>query len=488
VIESLLISLMVAGRLLLAVVFAFAGIAKLRDRAGTWSMLRGFGVGISASDALAPALPLIEIVTALALVPTETARIGAIAALVLLAIFSAAIAFNLAIGRRPECRCFGNIGVEEVGFPTIARNALFAALAAPVIVDLPSGTDPIAIAFLHDYGLVVGGVAICLVVAVQTFLVWQILKQQGRMLQRIDDLESSHASRDGLDMAGSASHDQLGQPAPPFELNDLNGAVVTLHKLCAAGKPVALFFVHPTCGPCRALVPDIARWSRELAHTHTTVVISQCTPAENREFLPGMESSAVLLQAGHEVADSFRAYGTPAAIVVDARGRIASELASGADAIVALFGVESRAERPANGRTSPTALAIGSQAPAFSVKTADGATLTSSELRGSEVALVFWSPTCGFCRRAADDLVRWERTDGLRLVVLSSAPDDDLVSRGFQGTLAIDDGMRVGNAFGAGGTPMALRIAADGSVASTLAAGRDAIEELLQGSVHPVAG
>jgi hypothetical protein len=54
------------------------------------------------------------------------------------------------------------------------------------------------------------------------------------------------------------------------------------------------------------------------------VVISQGTPAENREFLPGMEAHAVLLQAGHEVADAFHAYGTPAAVVVDTHGRIAS--------------------------------------------------------------------------------------------------------------------------------------------------------------------
>jgi len=47
--------------------------------------------------------------------------------------------------------------------------------------------------------------------------------------------------------------------------------------------------------------------------------------------------------------------------------------------------------------------------------------------------------------------------------------------------------MRVGALFGAAGTPMAVRIAADGRVASELAAGRDAIERLLQRSANPVA-
>ena len=450
-------------------------------------MLRAFGVSIGASDVLAPLLPWIEILTAIALVPTATARGGAISGLVLLAAFSAAIAINLAHGRRPECRCFGNIGAEPIGPTTLARNTFFAVLAASAIVDVPISADPIAINFLREFGWVVGAVCLCAVVAAQAFLMWQILRQQGRMLQRIDDLETIAASPDGGDTLRSGSYPELGQPAPRFELKDLDGAVVTLDALCSAGRSVALFFVHPTCGPCRALVPDIVRWSRELAHTHMAVVISQGTPAENREFLPGMEAHAVLLQAGHEVADAFRAYGTPAAVVVNTHGRIASELAGGADAIASLFGVELQAAKSSNGRTPATPLAIGTEAPVFSALTTDGATLHSSELRGSETALVFWSPSCGFCRQAADDLVRWERTDGRRLVLLSSAPDDDLASRGFQGPVAIDDGMRIGAAFGAAGTPMAVLIAADGAVVSDLAAGRDAIETLFQRSVGPVA-
>ena len=485
-IGSLPAFLMLAGRLLLACVFAFAGVAKLRDRNGTWSMLRAFGVGIVASDILAPVLPWIEIVTALALVLTSSARIGAFAALILLAVFSAAIAFNLANGRRPECRCFGNVGAEPVGPATIARNAVFAMLAVVTIIAPPSRMDPIAMNFLRDYGSVAGAIGLCTVVAVQMFLIWQILKQQGRMLRRIDDLEALAAFSDQREAGRLDSYLQLGQPAPRFELNDLNGATVTLEALCAAGRQVALFFVHPTCGPCRALVPDIVRWSGELAQTHTTIVISQGTPSENREFLPGLAPDAVLLQAGHEVADAFRAYGTPAAVIVDARGRIASELASGAHAVAKLLGVETLPGRPTNGRVSPTPLTVGSEAPAFSAPTTDGRTVHSNELRGTDAALIFWSPSCGFCRQAVDDLIRWERSSGLRLVVLSSAPDDDLIARGFQGPLAIDEGMRIGATFGASGTPMAVLIAADGSIFSEVAAGRGAIEALLQSSVRSV--
>lgn len=478
--------LLLAGRLLLAGIFVFAGVAKLRDRAGTWSMLRAFGVGISASDAIAPVLPWIEIATAVALVPTITAWPGAIAAFALLAAFSAAIVVNLALGRRPVCRCFGSIGAEPIGPKPLVRNALFAAIAAIVIVVSPDRTDAIALHEVQGMGAALAIAALCAVLAAQAFFIWQILGQQGRMLQRIDALEMAFP-HDGRDPARSAAQLPLGQIAPSFALNDLDGSLVTLQSLCAAGEPVALFFMHPTCGPCRALVPDVARWSREFAKTFRTVVISQGSATENREFLPEMAPQSVLLQAGHEVADAFMAFGTPAAVVVDADGRIASDLASGADAIAALFGVATTAGRASNGHVASKALAVGSVAPSFSARTTSGKLLSSDDLRGADVALVFWSPTCGFCRQAADDLVRWERIGGLKLVVLSSSADDDLAARGFRGELVIDDGMRVGSSFGATGTPMAVLVAPDGTIASEVAAGRDAIDRLLEPRGRPVA-
>jgi len=50
-----------AARLVVAVVFVFAGVAKFRDVNGTWSMLRAFGVGVRLSDFGARALPVVEL-------------------------------------------------------------------------------------------------------------------------------------------------------------------------------------------------------------------------------------------------------------------------------------------------------------------------------------------------------------------------------------------------------------------------------------------
>jgi AhpC/TSA family len=217
------------------------------------------------------------------------------------------------------------------------------------------------------------------------------------------------------------------------------------------------------------------------------VIVSAGTAKENAAFLPSLAPERVLLQVEHDVADAYAAYGTPAAVIVDVRGNVASEVAAGRDAIAKIVGRAATVWDDGKfAPSTPSAPAIDTAAPEFSAATTDGATLASSDLRGNDTTLVFWSPTCGFCRQAAADLVAWEAQSETRFVVLSSAPDDDLVARGLKHPIAIDEGMRVGHLFGAGGTPMAIRIAADGAIASKLPAGRDAIGQLVRPETETV--
>jgi thiol-disulfide isomerase/thioredoxin/uncharacterized membrane protein YphA (DoxX/SURF4 family) len=473
----LAVGLLVA-RLFLVGIFAVAGISKLRDRHGTWAMLRAFGAGVRTSNAIAPVLPFLELGAAIALVPTLTAAAGAIAALALLVVFSAAIAVNLALGRKPECRCFGSIGNAPIGASTLVRNGAFCLLGAAVLLQPPATTDPPAFAFLAANVAAVVATVFAIALVVVSVVLWQVLMQQGRMLARLDSLEGWAPAEDVRPAAGLA----LGTTAPDFALPDLEGNLTTLAALRALGKPVGLFFVHPTCGPCRALVPYLVRWSSELGDGLTMVIVSEGAPKENIAFLPGFAPNRVVLQAEHAVADAYAAYGTPAAVIVDPSGAIASEVAGGRDAIARLVGKAADTVWHDEAPAVQVGLEIGSPAPEFAVPTTLGTTLRSSELRGEDVALVFWSPACGFCRQAAEDLIAWEAAGATRLVVVSSAPDDDLVARGLKHPIALDEGMRVGHSFGAGGTPMAIRIAADGTIASKLAAGRDAIGVLLRPS------
>jgi hypothetical protein len=123
-----------AACLVLAVVFALAGAAKLADLAGSRAAVAGFGVPESLAGAIGTMLPLVELATAAALVPEATAEAGAAAALALLLALSAGIASSIARGESPECHCFGQLHSAPAGARTLARNFALALLAGFVLV------------------------------------------------------------------------------------------------------------------------------------------------------------------------------------------------------------------------------------------------------------------------------------------------------------------------------------------------------------------
>jgi uncharacterized membrane protein YphA (DoxX/SURF4 family) len=117
----------------LAVVFATAGISKLRDLPGTRQAVGDFGVPQPAAPTAAVLLPLTELVVATALVVPATAVGAATAALALLAFFSAGIAGNLVRGQRPDCHCFGQLHSTPIGTGALVRNGVLAAVALVIV-------------------------------------------------------------------------------------------------------------------------------------------------------------------------------------------------------------------------------------------------------------------------------------------------------------------------------------------------------------------
>src|SRR3712207_3473994 len=121
------------ARLLLALVFLVAGVAKLADRAGSRQAITDFGLPAQLAAPLGILLPLAELAAAAALIPASTAWWGAIGALALLLLFVAGIGVNLARGRKPDCHCFGQLHSAPAGWSTLARNGALAAVAGFII-------------------------------------------------------------------------------------------------------------------------------------------------------------------------------------------------------------------------------------------------------------------------------------------------------------------------------------------------------------------
>ncbi|HET8629558.1 MAG TPA: MauE/DoxX family redox-associated membrane protein [Thermomicrobiales bacterium] len=320
------------ARLALAAVFAVAGLAKLADLPGSRRAVRGFGMPEPLARPLGLLLPPAELAVAAALVPRASARWGALGALALLLAFCAAIGVNLARGRAPECHCFGQLHSAPAGWPTLARNAALAALAGGVLwygradagasaVGWAAGLAP------REAAVLAVGAALVVAVAGEGWLLLHVLRQNGRLLARVEALEAgATAAAPGAPQAAGLP---VGSPAPAFQLPGLYGETLTLDALRAPGKPVVLVFSDPGCGPCNGLMPDLGRWQREEAAL-TVAVLSRGTAAANRAKSVEHGLSRVLLQADREVAAAYRAAGTPSAVLIRPDGTIGGALAQGA--------------------------------------------------------------------------------------------------------------------------------------------------------------
>ena len=499
------------ARLLLAAVFIVAGFAKLADLPGSRQALRDFGVPAVLANPFGVLLPLAEIAVAVALIPSASAWWGALGALALLLLFVAGISYNLARGRTPDCHCFGQIHSSPAGWPTLIRNLLLAAVAGFVVGfgHTSAGTDVLSwftsLAVAQRIELVVGVIVVALL-ALESWVLFQTMKQQGRLLLRLEVLEARLIEA-GIASAGGTTAFRglpVGSQAPTFSLSGLHRETITLDALRAPGKPIVLVFSDPGCGPCTALLPEVGRWQRDYASKLILVLISRGTPEDNRAKTAESGITQVLLQQDREVAESYQVAGTPSAVLIRTDGTIATPLAEGADNIRGLVAgaiglpvlrslpISAALQGNGNGGATlsaqPIGPKVGGRAPEFTLPDLSGKQVSLADFRGDPTLALFWNPGCGFCQRMLDDLKAWEMKPSRgapRLLVVSTGSVEKNKAMGLRSPVLLDQGFSVGNTFGANGTPMAVLVDAEGNIASEVAAGAPDVLALARSSKDP---
>ena len=464
--------ILLTARVILASAFGLAGIAKLLDRAGSRQSLREFGVPAVLAPPLARLLPLGELACAVALIPASSAWWGATAALAMLALFIAVIIFNLARGRTPDCHCFGNLHSEPVGWTTVGRNAALAALAGLIVWRGPENVGPGLVAWLGglsaSQSMFLGlTVAVAALAAFEFVIVFHLVAQNGRIMLRVDALEAKLGARVEPPPAGLP----VNSEAPAFSLSGLDGNPVTLETMRGLGLPLLLFFSEPDCPACEGLLPDVARWQHEHRGRLIVVPIGRGDQQVNRakSLRHGLEN--VLLQADREVSAAYQIQAMPSAVLVR-DGLVASPIAAGADAIRELV----------FSATLPEPVKKGDRAPSLDLRDLDGKTLDVRIFRGRRRVLLFWNPSCGFCQAMLNDLKSWERTHSKvapDLVVISTGSAEANREHRFRSPVLLDRSFGAGRVFGATGTPSALVIDEEGTVASDVGVGAPAVLEML---------
>jgi peroxiredoxin/uncharacterized membrane protein YphA (DoxX/SURF4 family) len=485
------------ARIALAAIFLLSGVSKFFDRRGTAEALENFGVPSGLAPSGAILLPILEVATALALIPRTTAWWASLAALTLLLAFCVGITVNLLQGKTPDCHCFGQIYSEPIGVSTLVRNVIFALPAILVAGHGPAdpGLDPFArMAAMsgHDRLLTLAAIA-ALVVLVILLRVTAVLFK-----------ESPHSLRDLLfhrphDAALSGSDPVFGQglavtsPAPPFRLRAVAGSHESLDSLRTRGRPVMLIFTGTSCPICTELMPDIAQWQQALDDYLTLAVIAQGNEAVIQDEAARYGLTQVLLDADQEVYKEYQANGTPSGVIVQVDGTIGSVSASGPDQIHGLLAqtlglmmlsslgiVPSASPLDEAGETQQATLAVGDAAPAHLLRDLDGRRVDLQDLAKAQVYLLLWNSQDEACRDLETAVLDLEAQGTPLAILIAGNPNENQHIR-FRSPVLIDRDDAIRRQLGMSRVPAAILLE-DGRVRSRVAMGRDDVRNLLAGS------
>lgn len=328
--------LFVACGITVVLVLALAGVAKFGRAAGTASAMQAFGLPPPLARWAAPLLPVAELGIAACLLIPGLAWAGALAATVFLAMVTTMVTLALLQDKHPSCNCFGQVRSAPVDWGVALRSLLLTSCAAYVF---SHGQARLEHGLLIEAGRVLSGlgalglasIAGGCVIVLQGWLSLNLVRQQGRLLLKIDNLEHRLAAAgipttEAMPMSG---------PAPAFEAVTLAGSAVSSATLLG-GSPALLLFVSPECAPCKDVLAALT--ARRAAHASgERLVIVTTGPAEaNRAKLGDLLGSDAVLQRDHEINALFGVAATPSALRIDAAGTIATPIAVGRDQILAL--------------------------------------------------------------------------------------------------------------------------------------------------------
>jgi uncharacterized membrane protein YphA (DoxX/SURF4 family) len=333
--------LLLSGRLVLASVFGVAGVGKAFDPTGSQKAISDFGSPGLFVKPVAFLLPVAEFSTTALLLWTSAAFWGAAAALALLLAFTIVITANMVKGRRPECHCFGQFHSRPISWATVTRNFVLAIGAAGILWEGPGMSEEAAarqfaeIARAHP--LVVAALSLGVTgFLFQMFLLLALFQQHGRLILRMDTLERGAAGGGPLAPTPPALAGlPVGRPAPSFELSPANSGF-TLDTLLVGRKPVLLVFTDPDCQASEELLPEIQRWERQYMEMITFVIISRASLSAKGQLGRKYVFTNVAWQKDHEISESYRIGGVPAAVVVRPDATIGTWVASGRAAIQSL--------------------------------------------------------------------------------------------------------------------------------------------------------
>lgn len=355
--------------------------------------------------------------------------------------------------------------------------------------------------------LVVGMILPWVIVGIGCWVGYQILLQNGRILRRLEALEEAIYELvgiyPGVDSA-AAEGLPVGSAAPPFELPDLGGEKVSLEQF--GGQRVLLMFFSPQCSYCVQMAPALAEVPLDGRDgLPVPLIMTSGGQEENRRFIQehGIRCK-VLLQEQREVAEAYKANGTPVGYLIDEQGNTASALAIGAAQILDLIKPPNTAPHNGDGqavvplpvsfvsvskrplsesRINRDGLKAGTPAPNFRLPRLEGGEVSLEDYRSQRLLLIFSDPECRPCDLLAPELERFHRrVSDPKILMISrgsvKANRDKVAEHGLTFPVLLQRQWEISRLYGKFVTPLGYLIDEQGVIAEAPADGRDQIHAL----------
>jgi thiol-disulfide isomerase/thioredoxin len=129
---------------------------------------------------------------------------------------------------------------------------------------------------------------------------------------------------------------EIGEPAPEMKLRVPSGEVINLWSI--QGAETLVLFYNPHCAFCQQMLPGLEQWEQDRPEGAPELLVVS-TDSEWMDL-----ASPVMYDQKFALFREFGAGETPSAVLVDAEGRIGSELVVGAPEVLELVNKGKRRE------------------------------------------------------------------------------------------------------------------------------------------------
>ncbi|EYT48747.1 TlpA family protein disulfide reductase [Brachybacterium muris] len=342
-------SALLAAPVVLMIVFAVSGAAKLGDRQGTQDAMVSLRLPLRAlHPAAAALLPLGELLLAVLIwVPiTALQVVVAVAQLLLCLAYLVIIVRAVRFPEPVDCSCFGTLGAPTVSGATVARNVILVLLAVVTLVTAASGD--LARAVLQSPGPLVAWAAMLALTVVLTALTIGVSRRSAAAApgQAGDASQAGTAPVAGAaPVAGGAAADAAADedelldyervPTPHVVVRRADGELVTVRSL-AMDRAALLVWMSPGCGPCERVADRLAEWQQRLGSMVRVVPVLSRDLATLDAARAQRYGPEAVSDIQHTAAAAFGTMGTPSAALIGADDQLAGGPVIGAEDVIAL--------------------------------------------------------------------------------------------------------------------------------------------------------